>query len=156
MVSKFRIFETFDTFDTRGDVADYLSLYNNEPLTKNEMIDNIAMHALKEFDVTKLFRVKKFGKDRDPMFFTFGKIHGLENIAFADPQEVKETNGNPVKIQQIVDRYDSSPILIDSYEHLISELQATLKSYREQVDKIPMNPSDRKKILALPFYLAKR
>jgi hypothetical protein len=32
------------------------------------------------------------------MFWTFGKIHGLENIAFADPAEVKATNGNPVKI----------------------------------------------------------
>jgi len=25
------------------------------------------------------------------MFWTFGKIHGLENIAFADPGEVWET-----------------------------------------------------------------
>jgi hypothetical protein len=32
------------------------------------------------------------------MFWSFGKIHGLENIAFADPKEVYETKGNPVKI----------------------------------------------------------
>lgn len=32
------------------------------------------------------------------MFWSFGKIHGLENIAFADPEEVKATNGNPVSI----------------------------------------------------------
>jgi hypothetical protein len=70
------------------------------------MIDNMALHALKEFDLGKMFRVKKAGKDRDPLFFTFGKIHGLENIAFADPQEVKATNGNPVKIQRIVDRVE--------------------------------------------------
>jgi hypothetical protein len=46
------------------------------------------------------------GKDKDPMFYTFGKIHGLENIAFADPLELKATNGNPVSIQKIVNKYD--------------------------------------------------
>lgn len=38
------------------------------------------------------------GKDRDPMFWSFGKIHGLENIAFADEKEFANTKGNPVKI----------------------------------------------------------
>ena len=35
-------------------------------------------------------------------------------------------------------------------------MQTALKEYKETVNKIGMNPSDRKKILALPFYLAKR
>jgi hypothetical protein len=48
--------------------------------------------------MSKLFRVKTAGKDHDPMFWSFGKIHGLENIAFADPKELEATNGNPVKI----------------------------------------------------------
>jgi hypothetical protein len=119
MVSKFRLFETFDTPDSRNDMAGYLSVYGTQPFTKNEMIDKIALHALKEFDLGKIYRIKKAGKDRDPMFWSFGKIHGLENIAFADPQEVKETKGNPVKIQQIVDRFEGAPFLIDSYDHLV-------------------------------------
>jgi hypothetical protein len=122
LVSKFRLFETFENFSSRDDVAKYLSIYSTQPLTKNEMVDNLALAALKEFDYGKLFQVKRAGKDRDPMFWTFGKIHGLENIAFADPQEVKGTNGNPVKIQKIVDRFEGSPIRLDSYEHLIQEL----------------------------------
>ncbi len=73
-------------------------MYSTQPLTKTEMIDNIALAALKEFDFGKMFQVKRAGKDRDDLFWSFGKIHGLENIAFADPQEVKATNGNPVKI----------------------------------------------------------
>ncbi len=100
-------------------MATYLSVYSTQPLTKNEMMDNLALHALKEFDLGKMFQVKRGGKDRDPMFWTFGKIHGLENIAFADAKELKETNGNPVKIQKIVDRFEGSPSSIDSYEHLI-------------------------------------
>jgi len=85
MVSKFRLFDTFETEDPKGDLANYLSVYGTDPLTKTEMIDNIALHALKEFDASKIFRVKRSGKDRDPIFWSFGKIHGLENIAFADP-----------------------------------------------------------------------
>jgi len=98
MVSKFRLFDTFETEDPKGDLANYLSVYGTDPLTKTEMIDNIALHALKEFDASKIFRVKRSGKDRDPIFWSFGKIHGLENIAFADPKEVKATDGNPVMI----------------------------------------------------------
>jgi hypothetical protein len=156
LVSKFRLFETFENFSSRDDVANYLSIYSTQPLTKNEMVDNLALAALKEFDYGKLFQVKRAGKDRDPMFWTFGKIHGLENIAFADPQEVKGTNGNPVKIQKIVDRFEGSPIRLDSYEHLIQELQGALGDFRSKVDSIDMSASDRKKLLALPFFLAKR
>ena len=45
----------------------------------------MAIEAMKEFDLGKLFRVKRMGKDKEPWFWSFGKIHGLENIAFADP-----------------------------------------------------------------------
>lgn len=92
------MFETYETIDSREDLVTYLSTYTTKPLTKTEMIDNIAMNALKEFDLGKMFRIKRMGKDKDPLFWSFGKIHGLENIAFVDPEELKATNGNPVKI----------------------------------------------------------
>ncbi len=154
-MSKFRLFETFEQNDAQSDIANYLSIYSTQPLTKSEMIDNIALHAMKEFDMGKLFRVKRAGKDKDDLFWSFGKIHGLENIAFADPEEIKATKGNPVKIQQIVNRVDSAPSAA-SFEHLVSEMQTALKEYREKVENIPMNESDKKKMLALPFFLAKR
>jgi hypothetical protein len=72
-------------------MASYLSVYSTDPITKNEMIDNIALNALKQYDLANMFRVKRRGKDKDPFFWSFGKVHGLENIAFADPQEVKDT-----------------------------------------------------------------
>lgn len=156
VVGKFRMFDTIEQLDSRDDVATYLSVYSTQPLTKNEMMDNLALHALKEFDLGKMFRVKRGGKDRDPLFWTFGKIHGLENIAFADEAEVKATNGNPVKLQQIVDRVEGAGVQVHSWEHLVQELEGALKDYRDKVDTFGMNPSDRKKVLALPFYLAKR
>jgi hypothetical protein len=79
------MFETFQHFDSQDELSTYLSMYSTQPLTKNEMVDSLALSALKEFDFGKMFQVKRAGKDRDPMFWSFGKIHGLENLAFADP-----------------------------------------------------------------------
>ena len=149
------MFEEYETPDSRDDVTQYLTAYSNKPLTKSEMIDNIALSAMKEFDMSKLFQIKRMGKDRDPLFWSFGKIHGLENIAFADPAELRATNGNPVKIQRLVDKVEGYPD-IHSFEQLVADMQKSLADYKASVDAIPMNPSDRKKILALPFYLAKR
>lgn len=92
------MFENVDTLDTKSDIANYLALYSDKPITKDEMMDKIFFTALQQVDLSKLYTVRRMGKDTDPMFYTFGKIHGLENIAFADPAEIKETNGNPVKI----------------------------------------------------------
>jgi len=156
MVGKFRLFETFDQFDSHEDIATYLSVYSTQPLTKNEMMDNLALHALKEFDLGKLFRIKRGGKDRDPVFWSFGKVHGLENLAFADEEEVKATNGNPVSLQMIADKAEGNPLQIHSYEHLVQEIQGALRDYKEKVESLNMNPSDTKKILSLPFYLSKR
>ena len=45
-----------------------------------------------------MYRVKRLGKDEDDIFWTIGKIHGLENIAFVDPAKLHAAKGNPVKI----------------------------------------------------------
>lgn len=119
-------------------------------------MDHIGMRAMQQVDVSKIFRVKVAGKDKDPMFWSFGKIHGLENIAFADPAEIKATNGNPVKIQKIVNKYDGPNFTINSFEHLIDEFHNALDNYKKKVESIGLNSSDQKKLLALPFYMVKR
>ena len=62
------------------------------------MLGNVMSQITKTHDIGNIFRVKRYGKDRDDIFWSFGKIHGLENIAFADIDEIKATEGNPVKI----------------------------------------------------------
>jgi hypothetical protein len=120
MVSKFRLFETFDSPNPKGDLADYLTIYGTEPLTKKELTNNLMLHALQEYEASDLFQVKRAGKDKDPYFWSFGKVHGLENIALIDPQLLKATEGNPVEIQELVNQVEEGP-RIDSYEHLVAE-----------------------------------
>lgn len=156
VVGKFRLFDTVEELDSRQDITNYLSVYSTQPVTKNEMLDNLALQALKEFDLGEMFRVKRAGKDRDDLFWSFGKIHGLENLAFVDQEAVRKTNGNPVKIQRLVNEADRGSLPADSFEHLIQELEVALADYKQKVESLGMNPSDRKKVLALPFFLAKR
>jgi hypothetical protein len=119
LVARFRMFENIEGVDTKGDIASYLGIYTTKPFSRTEFMDRAMTAQMKEMDVSKLFRVKKNGRDRDPMFWSFGKIHGLENIAFADPEEIKATNGNPVKIQRIINSQEEPDLKIHSYEHLV-------------------------------------
>ena len=42
--------------------------------------------------------MKRSGKDLDDFYYSFGKVHGLENIAFVDPEALDKTEGNPVAL----------------------------------------------------------
>jgi len=61
---------------------------------------------MKDVDLGKLFQVKRLGKDLDDIFWSFGKVHGLENIAFATSEELLACNGNPVALQELVNKYE--------------------------------------------------
>ena len=41
------------------------------------------------------FQIKRRGKDKDDIFWTIGKVHGIENIAYCDYDEVMATGGDP-------------------------------------------------------------
>jgi hypothetical protein len=90
------------------------------------------------------------------LFYAYGKIHGLENIAFCDTEDVKATKGNPVLLQQLINKVNGPGVHFGSHEELISATNKSLEEYKGVVDKMGLNPSDRKKLLALPFYMAKR
>ena len=83
-------------------MLNYLAMYSDDPLTKPELVDQMMKNISKQCDLSKIFRVKRAGKDENDFFWTFGKIHGLENIAFADPAEIDATNGNPIKLQHLI------------------------------------------------------
>ena len=45
---------------------------------------------------------------------------------------------------------------MQSHDDLIQGMNKSLEEYKSKVEKLGLNPSDRKKLLALPFYMAKR
>ena len=132
-------------------------MYAKDPLTKPELVDQMMKNMLKKKNIVSKFQVKRSGKDEDDYFWAMGKIHGLENIAFVDTEALIATEGNPVKIQKLVNELDRSNIpKISSYDELCEKTQDAMQEYRAAVDKLSLNPSDRKKLLSLPWYMAKR
>lgn len=134
VVSRFRLFETMHHPNPKGEIADYLSTHSKDATRKSELTTNILMKNLQSYDPTKLFRVQRKGKDKDDIFYTFGKIHGLENIAFVGEEELRNTQGNPVRIQKLVNRVSSTPLKIDSYEHLVELTVGAAERWRQTVD----------------------
>ena len=107
--------------------------------------------------MSKVFKVKRQGKDANDAFWTFGKIHGLENIAFCDPAELAQVKGNPYKLQQLVNKVTPETVPgFGSHHEIESKLHQQLAEYKKVVDKMDLYPSDRKKLMALPFYMTKR
>lgn len=79
-------------------MLDYLASYSSEALSEPELVNQMMKRISKTNDISKIFQVKRSGKDLDNLFWSFGKIHGLENIAFADDKELEATKGNPVSL----------------------------------------------------------
>jgi hypothetical protein len=79
-------------------------MYDKDPLSKPELLNHMVKRISEQTDLTKIFRIKRQGKDVNDFFWQFGKIHGLENIAFCDPVELSQVNGNPVKLQKLINK----------------------------------------------------
>ena len=81
LVAKFRLFEDNTPTSAESQIQDYVDLYQSGPLTKAEMLNRIADGQPVDTDFLSKFKIKRAGKDKDDLFWAFGKIHGLENIA---------------------------------------------------------------------------
>ena len=157
LVGRFRMFETQKNESAEEKLLDHLAMYDKDPLSKPELLNHLMKRISEQTDLTEVFRIKKQGKDTNPVFWQFGKIHGLENIAFCDPAEIAKCAGNPYELQKLVNKVTPESIPgLGSHQQLKDDLQDSLGEYRAAVDKMNLYPSDRKKLLALPFYLAKR
>ena len=73
-------------------------MYDKDPMSKPELLQHMMKRISQKTDLSDVFRIKRQGKDANPIFWQFGKIHGLENIAFCDPKELAAVNGNPYEL----------------------------------------------------------
>ncbi len=68
--------------DSKAEVQNYLDLYTLGPMSKAELLNRLADNLPVDPDFANKWRIKRMGKDKDDLFWSFGKIHGLENIAY--------------------------------------------------------------------------
>jgi len=101
-------------------------------------------------------RIKRWGRDKNDVFWAIGKVHGLENIAFLSDEQLEEINGDPVKLQEALNKVEPKGRGNSSYEEYFNKTLKSLDAYKQEVNKHNFAGSDRKKMLAMPFALAKR
>lgn len=95
-------------------LVNYLHEYSDRPFVKDELLarlEDLQKKGLK-------MRIRRMGKDLDDLYWTFGKIHGLENIAFAEEADLKATNGDPIALQLLVNRLEGGKASETSFEEL--------------------------------------
>jgi hypothetical protein len=125
MISKFRFFENGEAqCDASSEINNYLNVYTNQPLTKADLLDRIADGQEVDPAFASKFKIKRAGKDKDDLFWTYGKIHGLENLAFASEEEFRACKGDPKKIQNLVDRINDQekPLPPQNFEKSVEAL----------------------------------
>jgi hypothetical protein len=75
-----------------------LNVYSQQPLSKADLLNKIADGEPFDADYASKFRIKRAGKDKDDLFWQFGKIHGLENLAYASIEEYEACNDDPKRL----------------------------------------------------------
>jgi hypothetical protein len=115
LVGRFRLFEEgAPVVSAEQNLVNYLHEYSDRPFVKDELLarlEDLQKKGLK-------MRIRRMGKDLDDLYWTFGKIHGLENIAFAEEADLKATNGDPIALQLLVNRLEGGKAFESSFEEL--------------------------------------
>ena len=136
LVAKFRIFEDQRTPSAKDEIQQYLDVYQSGPLTKAELLNRMADGLPVDPKFASKFQIKRRGKDKDDVFWSLGKVHGLENIAYLTEDQILATGGNPFELQRLVDRINDSekPLPPSSHDSVVSSLHEALENYRNAVD----------------------
>jgi len=131
-------------------------LAKNSDVSKNGIMDAVIAKLIEKSNLLDKYQIKRTGKDLDDIFWTFGKIHGLENIAFVEDDVLEKVGGNPVRLQRAINdaKIPHSPAA--SYEELTQKMNKSLDKYKKTIKGMSLTRSDEKKLLSLPFYLNRR
>ena len=127
IVGKFRMFENSPgAASAEQNLVNYLHEYSDRPFVKDELL-----LRLKEMEKNgHHMRVKRIGKDQNDFFWLCGKIHGLENIALLTDEELKEVNGNPIKLQLLINKTENRRKSDASYEEVQSNLEEYMNTFK--------------------------
>ena len=124
-------------------------------MSKADMLNRLADGRSIPERFSKNFQIKRAGRDKDDLFWWFGKIHGLENLALCDMEDILKCNGNPYELQKLVNEANDKPKKVEffSFDKLIEGVNTKMNAHAQHLDSHPLqyNSSDRKKLLALPF-----
>jgi len=83
-------------------------------------------------------------------------VHGLENIVYLSDEQIRETAGDPIALQDALNKVEPTGDHHASVEASLAQYLGALDDYKREIGRHNFAASDRKKMLAMPFALRKR
>ena len=155
VISRFRNTDQHPDINTPAEkISQYL--LNSASTNRSDVAKGIYDCLPQVDDHYKNMRVKRMEKDADDLYWYFGKIHGLENIAYLTDEQIASTNGNPAALQLLINEVKNTKPPAGSFDGLISSAMSNMAQYKESINKMSLNRSDRTKLLSLPFFSKRR
>ena len=71
-------------------------------------------------------KIKRWSRDKNEMFWNFGKVHGLENISELSDETLEQIAGDPFKFQEALNRVEADGYSAESSEAHIQEILKAL------------------------------
>lgn len=153
VLSRFREHQHTSDTEFKDHILRYLSTC--APTSKDELREQMFILSKEENAKYRDKKVRRLGKDEDDLYWMIGKIHGLENIAFCDEEDIRRVVGNPVALQQLINRTPHFRTY-KSFDGLVANQVDALNKYKDIINKMDLAKSDRSKLLSLPFFCNKR
>ena len=141
LLSRFREVHAGKEITSQERILEYITTCT--PMSGSEIrkdLEKITNAGLKKYENK---RVKRQGKDKDDIFWLMGKIHGLENIAFLTKEELDSIDGNPIRLQHLVNQAKPTGHIASSFNEWRDKLNDTLAKYKEAVNKLNLTMSDK-------------
>lgn len=113
LLSRFREVHAGKEETSEERILDYITTCT--PMSGNEIrrdLEKITHAGIKKYENK---RVRRQGKDKDDIFWLMGKIHGLENIAFLTKEELDSIDGNPIRLQHLVNQAKPTEHIASSF-----------------------------------------
>ena len=141
---KFQVKKT----ETLENWEDNLSLTPTEKMLK-QMED--TMHKLKLDNENLVF--KRQGKDKDDIYYAYGKVRNLENIIYLSEEDLKDID-SPLKLQIKLDSIDIKNVFENKTStQVLEDIHKALETYKLNVENLKKFRSDKEKLLGLPFMI---
>jgi hypothetical protein len=115
----------------------------------NELQDNTKQLKLNNDNLV----LSRHSKDRDDLYYMFGKVRNLENIVYLSSEDLQEID-SPVKLQIKLDSVTPTDLFKNLQpDEIIYKLHKSIEQYKIQVENSKKFRSDKEKLLGLPFLM---
>lgn len=84
-----------DPNSQKQNLLDYLSKNHQGPMTKSDLLD-YTQNRVNGIPEGK--HIKRWGRDKNDVYWAIGKVHGLENIAYLSDEELERIGDDPIAL----------------------------------------------------------